>query len=243
MWLQLAARDFPVFRMGGTFHPIIAPYHGMETKPDFIQCYEDSEWRSIDVTLLEYLRKSNKVGRIICYIVDAYRRENNLTKKDKIDDEVLASFAQEFETSGEKVIAADMMWRMNDKYYGQWLALNMPFKKWADLRDEEVALKVPDRYYHMAVALRRRPDYWRQEGHEQVMADMKLEAVNTTQIETIVAMIKARTHLIDLFLNGSLHKDELVHEPHPSGVHNSLSPLPLVYDGKQDFNNMRLLVA
>ena len=40
----------------------------MEKKPKFVETYEQSEWRREDMTLLEFLRKSNDKGDIIKYI-------------------------------------------------------------------------------------------------------------------------------------------------------------------------------
>ena len=37
---------------------------------------------------------------------------------------------------------------------------------------------------------------------------MKLEAVNSTQIETVLAMLKARAYLIDRILSRHLQKDD-----------------------------------
>ena len=41
----------------------------------------------------------------------------------------LNAFAQEYETRGEKIVSADTVSRMNDKFYGQWLALRVRFGK------------------------------------------------------------------------------------------------------------------
>ena len=52
--------------------------------------------------------------------------------------------------------------------------------------------------------MRKRPDYWR--NLERVRDDMELEAVGSAQIETVLKMIRASTHLIDEYLAGRLKK-------------------------------------
>ena len=44
----------------------------------------------------------------------------------------LGIFANQYKTRGEKLVAADTLSRMNDRYYGQWLALNIPFRELDD---------------------------------------------------------------------------------------------------------------
>ena len=53
---------------GGRITAIVAPWPGMETVPTFVQQYERCSWRGEDMTLLEYLRKSNTKGDIIDWV-------------------------------------------------------------------------------------------------------------------------------------------------------------------------------
>jgi hypothetical protein len=178
------------------------------------------------MSLLEVIRKTGKPkageeARVNAYIVkEPMRLENEERQKKKeaklkrkdIDLEELQEFARDYKCKGEKLIAFDTVWRMNDRYYGQWLALNVPFKKWEDLRDEEIEEKVPKRYHHLAVALKRKPEYWREEGLQALRENMKLEAINNTQVDTVLAMITARTHVIDKYMKGHLNRDEEAQE-------------------------------
>ena len=69
MWLQLAdGRLFPHCIYGGSIVPIVAPWPGIETKPDFVKAYEKCTWRGKDMSLLEYLRKANKKGDIVDWV-------------------------------------------------------------------------------------------------------------------------------------------------------------------------------
>ena len=63
MWLSMAGNLFPQCTYGGTLHDIIAPWPGMEKKPAYVERYEDCDWRGSDMTLLEFLRKSNDKGQ------------------------------------------------------------------------------------------------------------------------------------------------------------------------------------
>ena len=69
MWLQLAdGRLFPHCLYGGSIVSIVAPWPGIETKPDFVAAYERCAWRGKDMSLLEYLRKANKQGSIVDWV-------------------------------------------------------------------------------------------------------------------------------------------------------------------------------
>ncbi|CAE7258069.1 PIF1 [Symbiodinium sp. CCMP2592] len=67
MWLLLASQAFPMFFLGGTMRPIIAPHPGMPRKPDYVLQYEAAGWRG-EMTLLEFLRKVNAKGAILEHI-------------------------------------------------------------------------------------------------------------------------------------------------------------------------------
>ena len=68
MWLTLAQERFPQARLSGSIHDIMAPTFSVDSKPKFVELYESCGWRSEDMTLLEFLRKSNKDGEIIRYL-------------------------------------------------------------------------------------------------------------------------------------------------------------------------------
>ena len=205
MWLQLASKQQPSFLAGGSFYPIIAPYPGMEKKPDFVQKYEDAQWRGNQMTLLEFLRKSNKDGKIIRYVREAWKRNGQQPP----EEEGLQKFAREHKTRGQKLIAADTVWRLNDTYYGQWLALNVPFRRLEDFHVEEIKTKVPDRMYYLALALHWKPDYW--ESEDRITEDMKLEACFDAHMKTVMAMIKAKSFMIREYLAGRVPEDRTTH--------------------------------
>ena len=61
---------------------------------------------------------------------------NALPPEKRFAVQELEEFGNDCEMHGEKIIAAETVSRLNDKYYGQWLALNHPFR---DLDSLQVA--------------------------------------------------------------------------------------------------------
>ena len=76
MWLTLAQERFPQAELSGTMLDIMAPNFEEvdEKKPKFVQTYEEASWRREDMSLLDFLRKSNKDGDIINYIVEKHKQ-------------------------------------------------------------------------------------------------------------------------------------------------------------------------
>ena len=87
MWLQIAAQQFPVFKMGGSIYPVIAPYAGMPTKPEFVEQYENCNWRGQHMSLLEFLRKVNKKGDEPIRSHRRHLQERKPSSSSDIDDE------------------------------------------------------------------------------------------------------------------------------------------------------------
>jgi len=99
------------------------------------------------------------------------------------------------------MIAAIVLSRYNDHYYGQWLVMHVPFRKVDDFWNEAAA-KVPEEFSFLTLCLLARPDHWR--DPEKIKADLELEAFKDIHINNVLAMIKANTELIDLYLDGEL---------------------------------------
>ena len=196
MWLYLCSQLFPPCKYGGTKVELRAPWPGMEKKPKEVLVYEEATWRGNDMPMLEFLRKSNENGDIIDWLVKKHRCTDTTA--------TLIQFAREYQTRGEKVIAAEMYWRMNDKYFGQWLALNVPFAALQDLLVAEVVNRVPPQYMYVALAMHWRPRYWRDD--DAIRADMELEACNSGFIDTFLAMLRANRYLVEKYLSGELSR-------------------------------------
>lgn len=155
---------------------------------------QDNEWRGNSMPLLEFLRKSNAEGGIIRWLKQTYNREPEEERPS------LEVFAQQYVCQGEKAVAAAMVSRLRDRYYGQWLALHVPFDDLDDLLVPEIQEQVPERYQLFACALHHRPDYWN--DLDNLRKDMELEANGNDHIETVVRLVKAQAHLVKQYLQG-----------------------------------------
>ena len=100
----LANQTFPMFFLGGTMRPIIAPHPGVSTKPNNVLHYAASAWQG-EMTLLEFLRKVNQRGEILEHIQTSHLKAGSSIS--------LQQFAVRHEPFGEKVIAAEMVSMLN----------------------------------------------------------------------------------------------------------------------------------
>ena len=131
-----------------------------------------------------------------------------------VADVDLETWAAHVRMRGEVMVAARCNSRFSDEYYGQWLLLHVPFRSaWGELWDDDVLL-VPTGYRMFALCLMRRPQLWRDEAW--VRGDMELEAHRGPTIESIVAMVKAHTTLVDDYFEDRLVLDRARHDVVPS---------------------------
>ena len=207
MRLLLAAQIFPQFFMGGTVRPLQAPWPGMPEKPKFVELYEACPWRGDHMSLLEWLRKTNANGDILTWIKKAHARSSS--------DESLFEFARSCETRGEKVIAAETVRIFNDKFFGQWMALNLPFRDMSELLDVEVMERVPTHFVLHASALQQAPGYWTDDA--KVTATLQLAGHRDGYIDNALAMLAAQRSLIQKYMEGALDKNDAVPEVDVAG--------------------------
>lgn len=209
------------------------------------------------MTLLEWLRKSNKDGEIIKGIIDKHKHNlcalacrafeaagqemnprqmremlNAKYKDMKLRNDALSftscvratldeagatipqdikeviQFANDYKCIGEKVIAAETVSMLNDKYFGQWLALNHPFRDLDALQIPAIEEKVPNRYRHFATALHHRPDHWN--FADAIKSEMELEAHADDYIETVLHKVRAHTTFVERYLSGDLAPEDEV---------------------------------
>jgi hypothetical protein len=168
--------------------------------PDVIIKYVDCEWRRRGMSLLEFLRKTNKNGQVHQTFKRRYQR---LCKEgaDDVAGKSLDQWVNRVQCRGEVLIAAVCNSRFSDAYYGQWLMLNMPFSSLDDLWDDRCRL-VPESYKYFALALLKAPAAWGDEA--AVRRDLELEAHKDPAIESNLAMIRAHTDIVKDFLEGRL---------------------------------------
>lgn len=199
MVMSLFKQLFPDFAMGGTMLPIVAPWPTMEKFPAFVELYEKCGWRSEDMTLLEFLRKCD----VVAWLQKAYAAADTALD--------LGAFASAFQTFGEKVIAAEVVSIFNDKHFGQWLMLNVPFRAAKDLLDVKVMDCVPPRYQMFACAWKAAPHHWN--SAMRIRSALELEARKTAYIDNALAMIEAQKAIVEQYLAGKLSLADEVPEP------------------------------
>ena len=104
MWLTLAQERFPQARLSGSIHDIMAPTFSVDKKPKFVELYESCGWRSEDMTLLEFLRKSNKDGEIIRYLQQKHVNQvmQEVQNRTKEDDKTFTKHRQQLLSAWNK---------------------------------------------------------------------------------------------------------------------------------------------
>ena len=85
-----------------------------------------------------------------------------LAEEEGYEVTALEDFANQYATRGQKLIAATTHSMLNDKYFAEWLALNVPFRKLEDFERNapEIVVKVNQKYRNMALCLHYAPDFW-----------------------------------------------------------------------------------
>ncbi|CAK0887260.1 unnamed protein product, partial [Prorocentrum cordatum] len=136
---------------------------------------------------------------------------------DHLEVASLADFANDYPMNGEKIVAVDHVYRLNDKFFGQWLALHVPFSNSMDeLLDADVDRLVPKKYRWFATALRRCDDhdrvpvelrdFWRLP--HRIRSEMKQEASTDDHIEDVQEMVHGQMELVDEYLSGARNRAE-----------------------------------
>ncbi|CAK0789070.1 unnamed protein product, partial [Prorocentrum cordatum] len=126
----------------------------------------------------------------------------------------LKEFARAFRMQGEKVVSVDTVYELNDRYYGQWAAMNVPFRSLDELEFEDVNRLVPQKYKYLAAALRLCSDQGRvAEGHHDLFTDdrrlvdyMSASAKSSKFTEAVHRMIVGQRKLINMYLTGIIDK-------------------------------------
>ena len=121
----------------------------------------------------------------------------------------LEAFANAYQCRGEKLVAAGMHSMSSDRYYGQWLVLNVPFRRLEGFlaAASDIVEKVPAHYQHFAIALRCAPNFW---GDDRAIEEqMALEAQTKARVSTILSKVRAQRFLVARYLSGDLdlHSD------------------------------------
>ena len=205
MILQLFGGRFRQWRcnsVSGGKRDFIVPLPDDEQLPSEVDLYERCTWRSDNMSLLEFLRKSNHQGHIIHWLKKRYDK----AAKDGTFDGDVNSYANDFKMFGEKLVAAEMLSWRNDKHCGQWLVLHVPFRNIKIFLDPSIDEKIPREHRYLAMAMCcRHPIAQRMWCNEQPLRDeMKLEGHKKKYIDNIIRDTMANRNLVEKYFSGEL---------------------------------------
>ena len=212
MTLQLAMQWYPQCLAGSTLQRFRVPVPWCGPCPERVQQYMQSAWRAPDMPLVEFLRKTNGKGNIHEYLKKQHAAEE-AAGAERLE-ETLEAWANDAATAGQVAVASIYLSRYNDRYYGQWVLMHVPFRDLEELRRPELDL-VPDHLCYQALALLHRPDHWTSEA--AIRAELELEAFREHHVRNIVAMLFANQVLIRQYFDGTLDKHNDGMPPAPGG--------------------------
>ena len=155
--------------------------------------YMRSSWRAEDMPLVTFLRKTGMNGDIHPKLKKRYNQALKEAEGGELLEESLEAWANNVVTYGEVALAALYLSRYNDRYYGQWVLMNVPFRSLEDLKPEGLD-KVPDHLYYQTMAFLLRKEHW--ENPAAVRAELELQAFREYHVKNILAMLSANQGLI-----------------------------------------------
>ena len=147
MVLHLFGGTFRQWRLGTHSRgkrDFVVPWPDKVPMPNAVHHYEACTWKSANMSLLDFLRKTGEEGTIHHWLKKRWEADGGQL--------TMEEFAVDYTMRGEKVVAAEMLSRMNDKFFGQWLMLHVPFHRAADFLDEAVMELVPADMKYLALA-------------------------------------------------------------------------------------------
>ena len=167
-------------------------------KPKEIELYEQADWAAGKISVLDFLRKSNRAGNIVGWLKKLHSQSPEVAS--------LEDFAANYMVKGQQFVAADTLSRMNDLFFGQWLVLHVPFSDVKELVDEDLLSRVPVAHRNFAMAMTCGHPvaklHWSDEA--SIVAELKQEAHTKEHIHTILQMIAANKSLVTDYLTGKL---------------------------------------
>ena len=173
-----------------------------EERPKELSMYMEAAWARGRIPLIDYLRKTTAKGKICNWLKKAHAASDSALP--------LETFAANYAMQGEKVVAAEMLSRLNDRYYGQWMLLWVPFSDPSELWDEALLARVPayHRYFAMCWTSRSRVAAQMWHSPANIASDMRLEAHTQHHIDTVSNLVAANGALVDDYLAGRLDAAE-----------------------------------
>ena len=127
---------------------------------------------------------------------------------------LLQEFAREYRMTGEKVVAADMVSRLNDKFYGQWLMLHVPFTDplWfsenLEARDQLTLIPEEHKFFAMAVLCPHPVAQAVWQSRARVEEELKMEAHTRAFRRILLGMVDANVALVDKYLGKEVNAEQ-----------------------------------
>lgn len=202
MILQLFGRKFRQWHLStisGGKRDFIPPVPDAETLNAEVKLYLEAPWARGHIPLIDFMRKTGSKGQILHWL----KKKHSAAAV----DEDLASFARSYKMRGEKVVAAKTLSWFNDRFYGQWLMLHVPFDDPKDFVDEEILSKVPKEMRYFAMALN--CDHvlaratWGDE--DAIHTELKLEGHSSRYATSVLNMCRANKSLVQDYISGTLN--------------------------------------
>ncbi|CAE7536493.1 pif1 [Symbiodinium sp. CCMP2592] len=196
MIMQLAAQQHPQFVCPANVRKFVVPVPWQKDPPQIVQSYMSSTWRRDNMSLLDFLRKSGSDGQIS----QKYRRVHRARKIGM----PLKDWINVHPADGQTLVASVMYSHTNDRHYGQWLLLNVPFRNIDDLWHPQAEL-LPENLRYLGLCVLHRRRFWR--NPDSIRSELEKEARSDTYIKNTLAMLTARIELIDAYLSREMTVD------------------------------------
>ncbi len=178
-----------------------------QPQPKFVQNYIQCQWRGENMSLLQFLRKSNDQGAIAGWLAQAWKAQGK--------PGTIEAFANDYQMSGEKVVACATGSRLRDKFYGQWLVLHIPFRDPTELLQIPGLENVPATDKYLAICLASQHPVavatWTHRAMQE--EEMLAEGIAQTSREQILDHVATHGYLIHQYLTGALTKPLLEDKP------------------------------
>ncbi|CAE7436900.1 unnamed protein product, partial [Symbiodinium sp. CCMP2456] len=169
MVLQLAMQQHPQFICPATVRKFVVPVPWQKEMPQLVQYYMTSTWRRDNMSLLDFLRKSGNNGQIS----QKYRRMHSHRKIGM----PLNDWINVHPAEGKTLVASVMYAHTNDRHYGQWLLLNVPFRNIDELWHPQ-ADRLPENLKYLGLCVLHRRRFWR--DPQRIRAELEKEARRET---------------------------------------------------------------
>ena len=176
----------------------VVPWPEKAPLPKEVELYMDADWAAGQISLLDFLRKTGPDGQILKWLKDKHTESQSPCS--------LEHFAANYRMAGEKLVAADMLSRLNDRFYGQWLMLHVPFRspmEFVQPVEEQLALVPAEhRNFAMAILCNHRVARAMWQDPAAVQEELRMEAHVKPFQTTLLGMLEANKTLVQKYLAG-----------------------------------------